>query len=45
MCIRDRPRWWHKAGMIACGVFYLGMATIVFFNTQVPIIKELFFEK
>ena len=40
-----RPRWYHRAGMVACGVFYLGMAAIVFFNTQVPIIKELFFEK
>jgi len=40
-----RPRWYHRVGMIACGVFYLGMATIVFINTQVPLIKELFFEK
>ena len=37
-----RPRWYHRAGMIGCGVFYLGMATVVFFQTQMPLIRELF---
>jgi hypothetical protein len=36
-----RPRWYHRAGLICCGVFYLGMSALVFFNTQLPILKEL----
>ena len=38
-----RPRWYHRAGMIACGIFYLGLAGLVFFQTQWPFIKGLFF--
>ncbi len=38
-----RPRWYHRAGIIACGVFYLGLAVLVFFQTQWPFIKRLFF--
>ncbi|MDB5390164.1 MAG: hypothetical protein JWM11_5810 [Planctomycetaceae bacterium] len=36
-----RPRWYHRAGLIACGVFYLGMAGLVFVTKQVPILREL----
>lgn len=25
-----RPRWYHSAGVIVCGVFYLGLASLVF---------------
>ncbi len=25
-----RPRWYHTAGVTACGLFYLGVATLVF---------------
>tara|TARA_B100000686_G_scaffold214459_1_gene221414 strand:- start:933 stop:1478 length:546 start_codon:yes stop_codon:yes gene_type:complete len=41
--VQLRPRWYHRMGMIGCGIFYLGMASIVFFQTQVPLIRELFF--
>jgi hypothetical protein len=27
-----RPRWYHRTGLIMCGVFYLGMAGLVFTN-------------
>ena len=37
-----RPRWYHRAGIIACGIFYLGLAVLVFFQTQWPFIKGLF---
>lgn len=35
-----RPRWYQRAGMIACGTFYLGLAALVFFHTQLPLIYE-----
>ncbi len=38
-----RPRWYHRAGLIACGVFYLGLAVLVFIQTQWPYIKGLLF--
>ena len=28
-------------GIIGCGVFYLGMAALVFYHKQLPILKEL----
>jgi hypothetical protein len=37
-----RPRWYHRAGLIACGVFYLGMAGLVFLHKQVPMLLDLF---
>jgi len=37
-----RPRWYHRAGLIVCGVFYLGMALIVFATKQLPMLRELF---
>lgn len=36
-----RPRWYHRTGMILCGVFYLGMALLVFATKQWPMIMEL----
>lgn len=36
-----RPRWHHRAGLLACGTFYLGLATLVFFNTQLPLLREV----
>ncbi len=34
-----RPRWYHQLGTAACGVFYLGMAVLVFINAQWPVIR------
>ncbi len=36
-----RPGWIHRIGILGCGVFYLGMATLVFYNKQLPILLEL----
>ncbi|MFN0054631.1 MAG: Nramp family divalent metal transporter [Planctomycetales bacterium] len=36
-----RPRWYHQAGVAACGVFYLGLALLVFCTKQWPFLKEL----
>jgi hypothetical protein len=36
-----RPRWYHRTGILCCGVFYLGLALLVFVEKQLPIIKEL----
>ncbi|MCH8840068.1 MAG: Nramp family divalent metal transporter [Planctomycetes bacterium] len=35
-----RPRWYHRTGLVLCAVFYLGLAVLVFWNTQLPILKE-----
>ena len=35
-----QPRWYHRAGVIACGVFYLGMAGLVFMTKQWPMLVE-----
>ncbi|MDZ4686904.1 MAG: Nramp family divalent metal transporter [Planctomycetaceae bacterium] len=32
-----RPRWYHSLGMVGCGVFYLGLATLVFVYKIVPL--------
>ncbi len=37
-----RPRFYHRAGLVVCGVFYLGMALIVFWTKQLPVLRELF---
>jgi len=37
---RLRPRWYHRAGMVACGLFYLGLAALVFVTVQWPILRE-----
>jgi hypothetical protein len=36
-----RPRWYNALGVAACGVFYLGLAALVFAEKQVPLIREL----
>jgi len=38
-----RPRWYHRAGMVACGVFYLGLAILVFVTKQWPGLREMIF--
>jgi hypothetical protein len=35
-----RPRWYQRGGVIACGLFYLGMAALVFMTKQWPMIQE-----
>jgi hypothetical protein len=35
-----RPRWYHRAGLAACGTFYLGLAVLVWNVKQWPVIKE-----
>ncbi len=37
-----RPRWYMQCGVLACGVFYLGLAALVFFARQWPVLRELF---
>jgi hypothetical protein len=37
-----RPRWYHRAGLVFCGVFYLGMALIVFVTKQLPMLRGVF---
>ena len=34
-----RPRWYHQAGIAACGAFYLGIAALVFVEKQWPVIR------
>lgn len=36
-----QPRWYSQVGVILCGVFYLGLAGLVFVNKQLPVIREL----
>jgi hypothetical protein len=36
-----RPGWLHRLGIAGCGTFYLGMAALVFYQKQWPILKEL----
>ncbi|MBI4601771.1 MAG: Nramp family divalent metal transporter [Planctomycetes bacterium] len=36
-----RPRWYHAAGVAGCGVFYLGLAALVFVEKQLPVIRQL----
>lgn len=40
-----RPRWYHRAGLVACGLFYLGLAGLVFVTKQVPMLQELIYGK
>jgi hypothetical protein len=37
-----RPRWYQQLGVAACGVFYLGLAALVFFSKQWPALREAF---
>ena len=36
-----RPSWYHSVGIITCGVFYLGLAGLVFTEKQWPVIRDL----
>lgn len=36
-----RPRWYSQVGVFACGVFYLGLAVLVFMTKQWPMIRAL----
>lgn len=40
-----RPRWYQRSGLIACGVFNLGLCVLVFVNKQWPMILELLGKK
>jgi hypothetical protein len=35
-----RPRWYHQLGLISCGVFYLGLAALVFVTKQWPALRD-----
>jgi hypothetical protein len=34
-----RPRWYHSAGITGCGVFYLGLAALVFVYKILPLMR------
>lgn len=34
-----RPRWYHRLGLVGCGLFYLGLAAMVWQVKQWPVIK------
>jgi hypothetical protein len=36
-----RPRWYHRVGVACCGIFYLGLAVLVFIEKQLPFFREL----
>lgn len=36
-----RPRWYQITGLIACAIFYLGLALLVFFEKQWPELVKL----
>jgi hypothetical protein len=36
-----KPRWYHSLGVAACAAFYLGLASLVFFEKQWPEIVKL----
>ncbi len=36
-----QPRWYSQLGVAACGVFYLGLAALVFMTKQWPMIQAL----
>ncbi|MBM4005053.1 MAG: hypothetical protein FJ295_17495 [Planctomycetes bacterium] len=36
-----RPRWYHTAGVLGCGLFYLGISALVFVTKVWPVILEL----
>jgi hypothetical protein len=36
-----RPGWMNCAGVVFCGVFYLGLAALVFYQKQLPLVYEL----
>src|SRR5262245_39627694 len=34
------PRWYHRLGLVGCGLFYLGLAAMVWQVKQWPIVRE-----
>jgi hypothetical protein len=36
-----RPRWYHRLGVASCGIFYLGLAVVVFLEKQLPFLRQL----
>ena len=36
-----RPRWYHILGVLSCAAFYLGLAGIVFFEKQYPVLIQM----
>jgi hypothetical protein len=34
-----QPRWYSRVGLLACGVFYLGLAGLVFVEKQWPVLR------
>lgn len=34
-----QPRWYHQLGVFCCGLFYLGLAALVFMTKQWPVLK------
>ena len=39
--VEIRPKWYHRTGMICCGIFYLGLSLLVFMTKQWPMIQEM----
>lgn len=37
-----RPRWYQQLGVVLCGVFYLGLAALVFVTKQWPGLRDYF---
>jgi hypothetical protein len=37
-----RPRWFQQLGVVLCGVFYLGLAGLVFVTKQLPGLRDYF---
>lgn len=35
-----RPRWYQSLGLVACALFYLGLAALVFMEKQWPVLRD-----
>ena len=35
-----RPHWVNRCGLAACGIFYLSVAALVFYEKQWPLIRQ-----
>lgn len=36
-----RPKWYSRLGLVLCGVFYFGLAALVFATKQWPVIRDM----
>ncbi len=36
-----KPPWYQRAGVVACGTFYLGLAFLVFITKQLPMLRDM----